>query len=226
MYPTMAPTTGEALQGNLTLARCVGVDETDGVRGVEAEWTTAEGQSLRRRLPCLSGARVAAGDQVLLAPVSGAQEWVVMGALGSPQEEGAATALVLPASKFRIEGEAANGEDRLVLRRPSGQVELEIRIVDGRTHLRCPTRDAVLECEGTLELRAGEALRMKSSQYELQVTGDARVDAGGKFQVEAAEQELRSRGGEIRLNADKNLVLWGEFLLLNTKDETPWTSKT
>jgi hypothetical protein len=162
----------------------------------------------------------------LLAPVGAEPEWVVIGTLGSAHQAGAMIPAVLPASGFRLEGEVIAGEDHLALRNAAGRLELEIRVVDGVTHLRCPTRDAVLECEGNFEVRAGEAIRMEGSHYELKVSQDARMEAGGKVEIEASQQELRSRSGELRLNASKNLVLWGEFILLNTKDEEPWTSKT
>jgi hypothetical protein len=161
----------------------------------------------------------------LLAPVGAEPEWVVIGTLGCEHETGAMIPAVLPASGFRLEGEVVAGEDHLALFNPAGRLELEIRVVDGRTHLRCPTRDAVLECDGNFEVRAGEAIRMEGSHYELKVSQDARMEAGGKMEIEASQQDLRSRSGELRLHAGRNLVLWGEFLLLNTKDEKPWTSK-
>ncbi|MFH0878509.1 MAG: hypothetical protein V2A34_02240 [Lentisphaerota bacterium] len=201
MYPSIQ----ETLQGHFAVGLCVHIEPAESGTKLEVEWTGPDGEPHREMASCLNTARVAVGDQVLLAPVGVEPEWVVLGALGCPQPT------VLPASGFRLEGKVVEGEDRLSLRNTDGQVELEIRIVDGRTHLVCPTRDAVLACEGNFEVRAGDSIKLK---------------AGGKLDVEAASQHLRSREGEIRVQAKKNLVLWGEFLLLNTKEEQPWTSKT
>ncbi|MGO9108724.1 MAG: hypothetical protein ACLP9L_05780 [Thermoguttaceae bacterium] len=125
-----------------------------------------------------------------------------------------------------MEEDVKRGEEHFTLRRSTGEVELEISIIGGRTHLRVPTRDALLECEGNFEVRAGEAIRMTGAQFEVKASGDARLEAGGAMKLEAASQECVGREGEIRLNAKRNLVLWGEFVLLNTKDEKPWTSRT
>lgn len=222
MHPVMT----DVAQDTLLLCRCICVGESEGRPAVQVEHSTAEEQARQEWVPCLAGARVAAGDQVLLAAVSEPPGWVAVGALAESHEMAPAVHAVLPASGFSLEADAVGAEDRVRLRTPEGKLQLDIRIIDGRTHLRCATRDAVLECEGSLEVRAGESLRLCARDYELQVSKDARTQAGGKIEVEAAEQELRSQSGVMRLTAKKNVVLWGEFILLNTQDETPWRLKT
>jgi len=129
---------------------------------------------------------------------------------------------MLPVSGYQLESESVDRADHVRLRDADGALQLELRVADGRTHLCLPTRDALLECDGNLEVRAGESIRMAARDYELNLSGGARTKVAGKIQVEASEQELRSLTGPMRLDAERNMVIRGRFILLNS-EEGRWT---
>lgn len=202
------------------LALCTDTGEEEGRPAVRVEFGRDDGPP--EWVPCLGGASIRPGDQVLLAPVKGGPNWVAVGALATGSEPAQVVRTRLPVSGYQLESEPVAGEDHVRLRDAAGALHLEMRFAEGRVLLRFPTRDAVLECDGNLEVRAGESLRLTAQDYELNVSGGARTTAAGKVQVEAAEQELRSLTGPMRLKAEKNMVIRGQFILLNST-EGKWT---
>jgi hypothetical protein len=174
-------------------------------------------------IPCLAGVRVRAGDEVLLAPVMGGSSWVAIGVLATESPAAPPVRTRLPASGHEVVVDAQSEEERVQLHDDAGTLYLEVCIVAGRLLLRFPARDAVLECAGNLEVRAGERLRLTARDYELSLTGEAKTTAAGKVHVVAAEQEMQGTSGPIKLEAKKNMVINGRFILLNTKDDGKWS---
>src|SRR5262249_743583 len=137
------------------VALCTGIGEMNGRSAVQVELGWDDGPP--RWATRLRGVSIRVGDQVLLAPLHDAKSWIAVGALAAARER--ATLVLLPASGYQLEGESVGGEDYVRLRDANGGLKLELKIADGRTHLCLPTRDAVLECDGNLEVRAGESIR-------------------------------------------------------------------
>jgi hypothetical protein len=218
----MQLTETDATKTMFRLGVCAGRDEVEGRAFIQVEADPAEENLPTEPIPCLAGVSVRPGDRILLVPVREDPGWVAIGLVAEVPHPPLPAPAVLPASGFHLETEEAGGEDRVRFRAPDGTPHLEVRVVEGRIHLYFPAQDAVVECGGNLELRAGGTLRLNARDYELNLSGDALTRARGKIRTEAAEQELLSHTGPMRLKAKKNMVVKGQFILLNT-DEEGWT---
>jgi len=108
-----------------------------------------------------------------------------------------------------------SSQDRLVVRSPTGQIELSVRFTEEGPVLSF-TGAAIdlvspgavnLDC-GSLRVRAREAIAIESG-------GDIVHNAKGALRAEADDVAIRSRVGNLDLAANDDVIVMGERIRLN-----------
>ena len=138
---------------------------------------------------------------------------------------GAASAVLLPSGR-RLEAELdASGADVLRIRARDGQCVLTVRVTDegpvlsfsGAT-LEIEARRLDVACDD-LRLRVGGgAVIDVGGDVDARVTGSASQEIQGDLRTAARSMALAARTGGMTLNANDDVALKGERVLLNSDD--------
>lgn len=114
---------------------------------------------------------------------------------------------------------------RLLIRAADGGDVLELRSAEGglTLSLRLTSEGAVLELGGSLSLRAAGSIRIEAEQLELHGRdglaltsgGDITMATPGDMTTEARIQRMRSTLGNVEIEANDDLRLDGERVLVN-----------
>ncbi len=117
--------------------------------------------------------------------------------------------------------------ETLTVQGAGGQVELRVCFTESGPVLRFDAPSLMLSNSGDLSLRsrnlelcAQENLSVRvGGDLEQQVTGGAKLKVGEDLDISAQAASLRGRLGEVCLEANDDLVLNGERVLLNCPTE-------
>ena len=108
-----------------------------------------------------------------------------------------------------------SAHDRLVVRSPSGQVELSVRFTEQGPVLSFSGAAIDLVSPGAVTLDCG-SLRVRSRDgIALETSGDIVQNAKGALRGEADDVSLRSRVGDLKLAANDDVIVEGERIRLN-----------
>lgn len=118
---------------------------------------------------------------------------------------------------------AGDGDDRLTIRSPSGEVELEVRMTERGPLLRFraadveleSTRDVKVRCKD-FEVRAEGAIVQESGgDLQQRIGGKADVKVRGRMTLAAKESRLVAKRGNVRIEANDDVEIAGERVKLN-----------
>lgn len=102
--------------------------------------------------------------------------------------------------------------DEVLVRSPSGDIELSIAIGPNGPRLRLRAVDIELVAEGRLSMQCAE--------LDLQVQGPGTIRAGGALELQGEDVHIAAAAGEIAIQANDDIKLQGERIQLNC-DEQP-----
>jgi hypothetical protein len=106
-------------------------------------------------------------------------------------------------------------QDRLVVRGPTGQVELSVRFTEEGPVLSFSGAAIDLVSPGAVNLDCG-SLRVRSRDgIALETNGDIVQNAKGAHRAEADDVSIRSRVGNLQLAANDDVIVEGERIRLN-----------
>lgn len=106
-------------------------------------------------------------------------------------------------------------QDRLIVRSPTGQVELSVRFTEQGPVLSFSGAAIDLVSPGAVTLDCG-SLRVRSRDgIALETSGDIVQNAKGALRAEADDVSLRSRVGDLKLAANDDVIVEGERIRLN-----------
>lgn len=116
-----------------------------------------------------------------------------------------------------------DGSDRVTVRAPDGQVELEITLTERGPVLHFRAAQLALESQGKLALRCeeldvharGDIRQVAGGDQEQVVLGDARVSVSGDLASRARTTQIESRRGDVQIRANDDVRLNGERVKLN-----------
>ena len=132
--------------------------------------------------------------------------------------------LVRSRTGYRVATERGSGDEQITVTAPDGRLCMRIRLLaDGPVievqspsihmvstgALRLDCESLTVNAEREIALNAGGLLRQTAG-------GDVRVHAGGTFECEAEAQRLWARLGDLTLEANDDVSLDGERVLLNS----------
>jgi hypothetical protein len=106
-------------------------------------------------------------------------------------------------------------QDRLIVRGPTGQVELSVRFTEEGPVLSFSGAAIDLVSPGAVSLDCG-SLRVRSRDgIALETSGDIVQNAKGALRAEADDVSIRSRVGDLKLAANDDVIVEGERIRLN-----------
>jgi hypothetical protein len=106
-------------------------------------------------------------------------------------------------------------QDSLIVRGPSGQIELSVRFTEEGPVLSFSGAAIDLVSPGAINLECG-SLRVHSRDgIALEASGDIVQIAKGALRSEADDVSLRSRVGDLKLAANDDVIVEGERIRLN-----------
>jgi hypothetical protein len=106
-------------------------------------------------------------------------------------------------------------QDHLVVRSPTGQIELSVRFTEHGPVLSFTSAALDLVSPGAVTLDCG-SLRVRARDgIALETSGDIVQNAKGTLRGEADDVSLRSRVGDLKLAANDDVVVEGERIRLN-----------
>jgi hypothetical protein len=159
-------------------------------------------------------------EAAVSAPVPQAIDVLDLVATPSPEPE---ARMVLGSGRVVEARRAPGAEDRLTIRAPSGEVELEVRMTPEGPVLRF--RAADVELDATRDVRVScdrFHVRAKSGIVEetggdlvQRVNGDAAVEVHGKHSTTAREVAVEAKRGNVKIEANDDVDLVGERVRLN-----------
>jgi hypothetical protein len=117
----------------------------------------------------------------------------------------------------------APGDDHITVRGTSGAVELEVTLTDKGPVLHFRAAEIQLQASGRLsvdceelDVRAPGGITQQTDGDLLQVVrGDASIAVKGDLSIAAAETEIRSARGDVRVKANDDVLINGERVKLN-----------
>ena len=108
-----------------------------------------------------------------------------------------------------------SSQDRLVVRGPTGQVELSVRFTEEGPVLSFSGAAIDLVSPGAVNLDCG-SLRVRARDgIALEASGDIVQNAKGALRAEADDVSVRSRVGDLKLAANDDVIVEGERIRLN-----------
>lgn len=108
-----------------------------------------------------------------------------------------------------------SSHDRLVVRSPTGQVELSVTFTEEGPVLSFSSAAINLVSPGAVNLDCG-SLRVRARDgIALETSGDIVQNAKGALRGEADDVSLRSRVGDLKLAANDDVIVEGERIRLN-----------
>lgn len=141
-----------------------------------------------------------------------------------PEVRGDPTVVPLRHDRSLVVERSPDGTERVTLRNPRGDTELELvvtergpRLVVRAAELEMVTPGRMrLACE-SLEVEARAGVRVEAGgDFETHVAGDHRVEVTGKSELSAHAAKVTARRGELGLEANDDVRLDGERILLNS----------
>lgn len=120
----------------------------------------------------------------------------------------------------RAEGE---GRDRLTIKSPSGEVELEIRMTERGPLLRFraadveleATRDVKVSCNDFEVKAQGAIVQESGGDLRQRIGGKADVKVRGRMTLAARESRLQAKRGNVQIEANDDVEILGERIKLN-----------
>lgn len=131
--------------------------------------------------------------------------------------------LVRSRTGYRVAAERRAGDEEITVTAPDGRLCMRIRLLaEGPViEVQSPSIHMVstgalrLDCE-SLTVNAEREIALNAGVLQQTARGDVRVQAGGTFDVAADAQRLWARTGDISLEANDDVSLDGERVLLNS----------
>jgi hypothetical protein len=132
--------------------------------------------------------------------------------------------LVRSRTGYRVAAERGSGGEQITVTAPDGRLCLRIRLLaDGPViEVQSPSIHMVsagalrLDCESLTVNAEREIALNAGGRLQQTAGGDVRVQAGGTFDCEADAQRLWARVGDLALEANDDVSLEGERVLLNS----------
>ena len=132
-------------------------------------------------------------------------------------------AVLRSSAGYRVVAQQEDGEDSITVTAPGGALCLRIRLLpDGPlVEVQSPALRLVatgrlqLDCQ-SLTVNAEREIALNAGTIRETAVGDILVRAGGDFESEAGAQRLRARLGGLDFEANDDVSLEGERILLNT----------
>ena len=106
-------------------------------------------------------------------------------------------------------------QDHLVVRSPTGQVELTVRFTEQGPVLSFSGAAIDLVSPGAVSLDCGSLRIHARDGIALETGGDIVQSARGALRAEADDVSLRSRVGDLKLAANDDVIVEGERIRLN-----------
>jgi hypothetical protein len=162
-------------------------------------------------------------DTTTEGPLEASEPLVVRSAGASPRLEDLDVRRPLDSGR-RVDVESpGDGTDRVVVRNPEGEVELEVVLTESGPRLRFRAAEIELESQGRLGLRctdldvhaSGHIRQVAGDGLEQKVVGDAQLSVSGDLSSLARSTRIESRRGDVRIRANDDVLLNGERVKLN-----------
>jgi len=120
----------------------------------------------------------------------------------------------------QAEGE---GRDRLTIKNPSGEVELEIRMTERGPVLKFraadveleATRDVKLACDNFHVEARGAIVEEAGGDLRQRIKGNADVKVRGRMTLAAKETRVQAKRGNVQVEANDDVEILGERIKLN-----------
>lgn len=132
-----------------------------------------------------------------------------------PQLALAAQPALTLASGRTVAATMQDGHELLTVAAPGGEVELRVTFGPRGPVLHFEQAAVQLHTDADLDLRCRSFNVEAAESISLRTAGDLRLRAGHDASLSAQAMELRGRRGEVLLQANDDLVLNGERVLLN-----------
>jgi len=138
----------------------------------------------------------------------------------APEDEPRRMAL---ASGRVVEARAEEGRDRLTIRSPSGEVELEVQMTERGPLLRFRAADVELESARDVKVKChdfevhaeGRIVQESGGDLRQRIGGHADVKVRGRMSLAGRETHLSAKRGNVEVEANDDVVLLGERIKLN-----------
>lgn len=138
-------------------------------------------------------------------------------------DEGEPRRLSLASGRVVEAREEPGGRDRLTIKNPSGEVELEIRMTERGPLLRFRSADLELEATRDVKVRCndfevhaeGSITQEAKKDLRQRIHGHADVKVRGRMTLAAREARLQGKRGNVQIEANDDVELLGERIKLN-----------
>jgi hypothetical protein len=113
--------------------------------------------------------------------------------------------------------------DRLTIKNPSGEIELEIRMTERGPLLKFrsadveleATRDVKVSCNDFHVKAAGKIVEEAGGDLRQQIRGNSETKVRGKMRLAAREVDLEAKRGNVKIDANDDVEILGERIKLN-----------